>query len=169
MTANPDLRRGFPQGRPDTASLCALGPVLCLQAASDPHPLSGWSRAQFAAACVQLHADGPRESVCFFTETGEACWQLHLLPDSDFLAWSHLLDQLPSLHPDALHARHWLARCRQVVRPAWRACALRLHPIPECSGDTALAATDVLLSPLGEERARRIHRDISLAPVMPAH
>lgn len=163
MTANPDFRRAFPQGRPDTASLCALGPVLCLQAARDPHPLSGWSRARFAAACVQLDADGPRESVCFFTAEGEACWQLHLLPDSDFLAWSQLLEQLPSLHGEARQPSYWLARCRQVVRPAWRACALRLHLIPECSGDAALAAADVRLSPLGKDRARRIHHDISLA------
>lgn len=155
MTGNPATRRLFPQGRPDPRSLCALGPVLCLHAASDPHPLAGWSKAHWAAGCVRLEADGPRESICFYTAGGETCWQLHVLPDSDFLAWARLLDQLPVGANGEVSSRPWLERCRRMVRPAWRACALRLHHVPDCSGDSPLAAADVQLSSVGMACARR--------------
>ncbi len=169
MTGNPETRGLFAQGRPDPLSLCALGPVLCLHAATDPHPLAGWSKARWAAACVRLEADGPRESVCFYTSRGETCWQLHVLPDSDFLAWSRLLEQLPSFDGSGVSSARWLERCRRVVRPAWRACALRLHAVPGCPGVTALAAAEVRLSPLGEERARRIHHALGGAFASAAH
>ena len=167
MTGNPATRRLVSQGRPDPRSLCALGPVLCLHAASDPHPLAGWSKAHWAAGCVRLEADGPRESVCFYTAGGETCWQLHVLPDSDFLAWARLIEGLPSFDGGDVASTHWLERCRRVVRPAWRACALRLHVVPGCTGDMALAAAEVQLSPLGADRARRIHQDLHSA-VAPA-
>lgn len=155
--------------RPDPRALCELGPVLCLHAAGDPHPLSGWSRARWAAACIRLDADGPCESLCFYADDGEPCWQLHLLPDSDFLAWSRLLEQLPGEPPAPSTANGLLARCRRMVRPAWRACALRLHAVPGCPGEAALAAAEVRLSPLGEQRARRIHPGLAPAGIAGMH
>lgn len=148
-----------PTPLPDLAprALADLGPVLCLHAAGDPHPLAGWARARRVAARVRLDSEGPDEALCFFDADGRCCWRLHVLPDSDFLAWSRLLEALPR-DADGDQAPAWFERCRRAVRPRWRACALRLHAIPDTRGALRLAAADVDLSPLGEDWARRVAR-----------
>jgi len=152
MPATDPLLPGIPP-----RALSALGPVLCLHAAGDPHPLAGWSRARRVAARVRVDSDGPDESLCFFDDDGRCCWRLHVLPDSDFLAWARLLDALPrDAGGDDIPA--WFERCRRAVRRRWRACALRLHAIPDTRGALRLAAAEVDLSPLGEDWARRVAR-----------
>jgi len=140
-------------------ALAALGPVLCLHDARDRHPLSGWRRAVQVHAHVSLDSEGPSEALCFRSADGECCWQLHRLPDSDFLAWERLLDCVPveACQADTHPGPRW-----RVVRlsawPRWRPCALRLHAVPGLPAEQALAAADVDLSRLGREAADRIAR-----------
>ena len=140
------------------ADLAALGPLLCLHDAFEAHPMAGWSRASGLVASIRLDSDGPCEALRFTDAAGDCCWQLHLLPDSDFLAWERLIARLP-VEADA--ARPWRGGLwpwrRGVSR--WRACALRLHALPGLRGDaTRLAAADTVLSPLGRACADRLAR-----------
>ncbi|TNJ33021.1 Hemin transport protein [Arenimonas terrae] len=135
--------------------LGALGPVLCLHAPSDPHPLTGWRRARKVRAQVRLDSDGPHEALHFLDADGRDCWRLYLLPDSDFHAWERLLASLP-VHVDGPHAGQGRWRGKRSVLPHWQACALRLHPVPEPAGGIQLAAAEVLLSPLGRSRVQRL-------------
>ncbi len=137
------------------AALAALGPVLCLHDAREPHPLSGWRRAVSAHVCIRLDNDGPSEAICFEDREGRHCWQLHRLPDSDFLAWEHVAARLPQASASA-PAPGWLGR--RSARPAWRPCALRLHAVPGLLPPLALAAADVDLSAAGRVVAERIAR-----------
>ncbi|MBP6626836.1 MAG: Hemin transport protein [Arenimonas sp.] len=141
-------------------ALVALGPLLCLHHAADPHLLSGWRRARRLVAQVQLDSDGPCEALRFYDESGQCCWRLHLLPDSDFHAWELLLSRLPVL-PEVRHGAALGPLAVRGLRARWRASALRLHAVAG-SGIAAparLAATDVELSPLGQACARRIARE----------
>jgi len=135
-------------------TLVALGPLLCLHDSADPHLLAGWTRAVSMAASVRLDSDGPTESLCFFDARGHVCWCLQRLPDSDFHAWERLMMVLPTA-TDALLASN-SRRGKRSARPAWRACALRLHALPGTRGGARLAAADVSLSPLGQACARRL-------------
>ncbi|MFY2763746.1 Hemin transport protein [Arenimonas sp. MALMAid1274] len=139
-------------------ALSALGPLLCLHDAADPHLLSGWTRAVRVHAAIRLDSDGPCESLHFYDACGQACWRLHLLPDSDCHAWEHLLARLP-VHTDGDAApRTGLFGRKHAAAPRWRACALRLHALPEERSPLRLAATDVRLSPLGRGCAQRLIR-----------
>lgn len=144
-------------------ALSALGPLLCLHDAADPHVMSGWSRAVRVHAAISLDSDGPCESLCFFDSDGVACWRLHLLPDSDCHAWEHLLGRLPV---EADRTRTWSLRSlgwKHAATPRWRACALRLHSLPEERSPARLAATDVRLSALGRSCAQRLIRQAGAA------
>jgi hypothetical protein len=135
-------------------ALAALGPLLCLHVDGDSHLLDGWRRATTLLASVHLDNDGPCEALRFFDDRGECCWQLHLLPDSDFHAWENLLARLPAT--DALpvpRAGAW--SWRRQPAPRWRACALRLHAL-EAGTSRRLAVADTRLSPLGQVCANRI-------------
>lgn len=138
------------------AALARLGPLLCLSRALEPHVLAGWSLARRVQPRICVDAEGPREALCFHAADGRLCWQLYLLPDSDWLAWDELVARLlagaiqpPSLPP--------VAPCPWAIRlgigePLWRACALRLHALP---GDE-LAASQARLSRAGSDAALRI-------------
>jgi hypothetical protein len=140
-------------------ALAALGPLLCLHVDGDPHLLSGWRRARSLIASVHLDSDGPCEALRFFDATGVCCWQLHLLPDSDFHAWERLLARLPTADAAPLpRADAWTWRRRPA--PHWRACALRLHAL-DGGPSRLLAAADTRLSPLGHACAGRIARRAS--------
>lgn len=136
-------------------SLGALGPVLCLHAPSDPHPLTGWRRARKVRAQVRLDSDGPHEALHFFDTDGRDCWRLYLLPDSDFHAWEKLLASLP-VHVDGPAAGRGFWRGKRSALPHWQACALRLHPVADPAGGIELAAAEVMLSPLGRNCAQRL-------------
>ena len=138
------------------AALAALGPVLCLHDAREPHPLSGWRRAVSAHVCIRLDSDGPSEAICFEDGEGRHCWQLHRLPASDFLAWEQVASRLPQASAPGPAPRGVIGR-RQAT-PAWRPCALRLHAVPGLAAPLALAAAEVELSAPGRAVAERIAR-----------
>ncbi|MFA5683377.1 MAG: Hemin transport protein [Lysobacteraceae bacterium] len=143
-------------------ALAAIGPLLCLFRASDPHPLSGWTQARWAMHCVSIDSDGPRETIAFFDALGQACWQLCLLPDSDYLSWDRMAESLPThtlelLEPVVGGGR----RCQaaQVVgQPLWRACPLRLHQVSDSQAGGRLAAACPALSDPGRREAQRLAR-----------
>ena len=155
LVANPSpLPPAVDAGACPPDVLASLGPVLCLHAVADPHPLSGLRRAARVIAQVRLDSDGPHEQLRFLDATGACCWRLHLLPDSDYLAWERLLSRLPvesEISPRWPTASRWL----RSAAPRWRACAVRLHVVVEGEG-LGLAASDVVLSSLGLACARRI-------------
>ena len=137
-------------------ALAALGPLLCLHAPSDPHPLTGWRRARHVRAQVRLDSDGPHEALHFFDADGRDCWRLYLLPDSDFHAWERLLATLPvRVEGPVAGCGFW--RGKRSALPHWQACALRLHAVSgTATGGIQLAAADVVLSPLGRSCAQRL-------------
>jgi hypothetical protein len=124
--------------------------------ATDPHPLAGWARARQLFAQVRIDTDGPSESLCFLDQAGACCWQLHRLPDSDFLAWDKLLAQLP-LAVDTSPSRppRPLVRC---AMPRWQCCPMRLHALHD-TAPMGLAASQPPLSTLGQVCALRLVRD----------
>lgn len=95
--ADADLRWLAPDRREFPARLAGLGPVLCLWAdsprgaaagAPDLHALAHPARLCHACAVTP---EGPRESLSFCDEAGIARVHLHLLPDTDYLAWDALV------------------------------------------------------------------------------
>ncbi|HQZ31026.1 MAG TPA: Hemin transport protein [Arenimonas sp.] len=152
----PALNADWPAFQPE--NLAALGPVLCLHAATDPHLLSGWTRATHSYASVTLDSDGPCEGICFLDAAGACCWQLQRLPDSDFMGWEQLLSTLPRSADAPLRPSHWLRHWPACISKRWRGCAVRLHTLPGPRGSARLAATDVALSGLGQGCAQRLAR-----------
>ena len=140
------------------SALSTLGPVLCLHAATDPHLLTGWSRAAGVAASVFLDSDGPGESLHFYDIAGAECWRLQMLPDSDFHAWEKLLACLPVKTDIGLQSARAVRAWPRCAQPRWRACALQLHALPRHRGKMRLAATDVSLSALGAQCLDRVMR-----------
>ena len=158
------MTAALPIGACSPDALSALGPVLCLHGAGDPHLLAGWSRATHFAARIGLDSEGPSESICFFNDAG-CCWRLHRLPDSDFLAWERLLERTPAVPAESPRAASWLQRCKHAAISPWRACGVRLLAVSDATGTARLAATDVNLSRLGLECAQRIARSIGRATI----
>lgn len=139
-------------------ALAALGPLLCLHASCDAHLLSGWTRATGSFLWATLDSHGPSEGICFLDAQGACCWQLQRLPDSDFLGWERLLSSLPCARPGTGNRSAWTRHWPACASSRWRGCAVRLHSLPDATGATRLAATDVTLSGLGEDCAVRLAR-----------
>lgn len=148
---------------PTPSQLAALGTVLCLHRAGAARELGGWSSASRAEAHAGLDGDGMHESLWFFDAADACCWQLHLLPDSDFLGWERLSTQLPrcsDVAPGGLAERLWRSVAQRLRGGDWSASVLRfqcISPVAE-AGDAMLVASLGTLSPLGVESARRIAR-----------
>jgi len=151
---------------PRPHELAALGPLLCVYRAHDGGELGGWAQAVQAAACTRVDSDGLRESLLFFDRNGHCCWKLHLLPDSDFLAWERLASALPA-HREPTGAssgigdRLWQRLAGRLRGMRWLGSALRLYALPTAPGfalraPPLLAASLATLSPLGAAVARRI-------------
>lgn len=151
-------------GMPHPGQLAALGIVLCLYRPALGPELEGWRRARVIAACQQLDSDGLHEWLEFFDAQGHCCWQLCLLPDSDFLAWDRLLAGVPALAA---------ARGGGVAERLWRRLANRLRGAESWQGTVlrlraagplgmTLAAQAATPSPLGLQVARRWPRDEAL-------
>ena len=145
---------------PQPQQLAALGAVLCQFRPRAGGELGGWAQAVRADACTRVDSDGVHERLVFMDAAGEVCWQLHLLPDTDFLAWERLGASLPahrgSGSTGGIAQRLWR---RFAERDAWQLDALRLHMLPGAPGFAALrvlAASPAPLSPLGLAQARRI-------------
>lgn len=140
--------------------LAALGPLLCLYRADDPHALWGWSWAKSVQACIKINSDGPREALTFFDDAKRACWQLYLLPDSDYLSWDRVLS---CVHCELDTSKNsWLQKVptapvsRAIGNPIWRACALRFFAVPSLNNEPCLALADVSLSSAGRKAAEAI-------------
>ena len=94
-----------------SVGLASLGPVLCLWAdgwgsmpggTPDLHALARPSRLCHTCAVTP---DGPRESLSLCDDAGIARVRLHLLPDTDYLAWDALVADTRDLPaPDAVPA-----------------------------------------------------------------
>jgi len=157
------------------ARLPLLGGVLYLPACPSPcaprEPVAGWlvAREDLAAllhtrelrASSMIGADGPREWIDCLDAAGRFCARLHLLPDTDYLAWDALLCEGSPL-PAA------------PVCPGEVACKAAIAQLL-CFRTTRLASLEVLdtaplgqLSPLGRGIARDVARAaaVELAPAL---
>ena len=145
---------------PRAQQLAALGTVLCLYRAQQGGELSGWARAVRVESRTGMDSDGLRESLVFFDAEGRCCWQLYLLPDSDFLAWDRLLASLPSrAEMDAsigVGERLWRRLAGRLRGEQWQARILMLHAVPAAIAQPVLAASLATVSPLGAATAQRI-------------
>lgn len=148
--------------------LAALGPLLCLYRAGDPHALCGWSWAKSVRACVKINSDGPREALTFFDSTRRACWQLYLLPDSDYLSWDRVLScvrcELDATQDSWQKQNKVAPISRAVGNPIWRACALRFYAVTSLHNEHSLALADVTLSNTGRKAAEAIAKSEGAAP-----
>lgn len=142
------------------ASLTALGPLLCLYRAFETHVLTGLSHAAAIFPTVRIDNNGPCEALMFVEPDGRPCWQLYLLPDSDYLAWDKLLIRLAGHQaPTTLAQRRPCSSAcidLAVGNPIWRASALRLHVLSSCRSPASLAASVAPLSVPGKRAAERL-------------
>ncbi|MFT4198408.1 MAG: Hemin transport protein [Pseudoxanthomonas sp.] len=147
---------------PPALHLAGLGTVLCLYRPHQGGELAGWRHAHLAVVQRGVDSDGLRERLLFLDAEGRPCWQLHLLPETDFLAWERLAASLPCDPIPDEHAgvaeRLWRHLARRLSGERWRACALHLHALPWRPGGTMLAAAPAMLSPLAAAAAEDIAR-----------
>ena len=140
--------------------LAALGPLLCLYRTDDSHALCGWSCAQSVQACIKISNDGPREALTFFDEARRACWQLYLLPDSDYLSWDRVLScvrcELDTTRSSWLKKMDAVPILRAIGNPIWRACALSFYAVSNLQNQRCLALAEVNLSNAGRKAAEAI-------------
>lgn len=92
-----DVRWLAPDSQRFSTALASLGPVLCLWTNGPGEVLAGAPDlpalahpAMLCHACA-VTPDGPRESLSLCDAAGIARVRLHLLPDTDYLAWDALL------------------------------------------------------------------------------
>jgi hypothetical protein len=155
---------------PHPQQLAAMGAVLCLYRSGAGSELEGWSQAARVACERALDSDGLRESLQFFDGEGRCCWRLHLLPDTDFLAWEQAVAGLPenrTTEPElGIGERLWRRVARRLSGPGWRASVLRLHAVsggPGFADLPLLAASLPRLSACGLDVAGRIVRREGIA------
>jgi hypothetical protein len=154
-------------GIPHPGQLAALGVVLCLYRPALGPELEGWRRARQIAACQQLDSDGLHERLEFFDEHGHCCWQLCLLPDSDFLAWDRLLAGVPAAADTpcaGVAERLWRRLACRLRGDAWQAAVLRLRAAGPLG--MTLAAQSATPSALGREVARRWRHAEAIADIV---
>lgn len=149
---------------PHPQQLAALGAVLCLYRMQRGGELSGWQQAQSASCERVLDSEGLRESVRFHDRDGRCCWQLFLLPDTDFLAWEQMVAHLPAARTTdagSISERLWRRVANRLGGPGWQVNVLRFHALaagPGFAGRSLLAASLPKLSNCGADMARRIAR-----------
>jgi len=147
-------------------ALAQLGPMLCLYPAVDNNPLSGWEAAMRGTYYAGIDSDGPHESLLFLDVSGGPCWQLCLLPETDFLRWEQLIAAMPARADwlprigSRLAPKHPVARV--IGSPLWRACPLQLHAVSLGASGRGLAAACAHLSPAGVREVARLAGRVSL-------
>lgn len=149
---------------PPPHELAAVGALLCLYRVHPGGELGGWAQAVRTAYASGIDHDGVHERLLFFDREDRCCWQLHVLPDSDFLAWERLVAGLATHQEDVsggLGERLWRRLAARLQGGQWRGSALRLHALPSGPGygllpALVLAASPASLSRLGAAVARRI-------------
>jgi len=158
MAKNPSLAVRIGSCTPE--SLAMLGPMLCMYRAIETHVLAGLAAAAIVRPWVSIGADGPCEALTFFDRAQRPCWQLFLLPDSDYYAWERVVaglsDPLPINSVARTDPGERNGIRRRVGNPLWRACALQVHAVAERNSPCRLAAAQVLLSEAGQRAAQRI-------------
>lgn len=117
-------------------------------------------QTRWLMAASMITVEGPREWIECMDREGRACARLHLLPDTDYLAWDRLLagdGPMPAVKP-----AHWLRH----PRPA-SAQVLRFHTRRLAGLDVLGAEATAAVSPLSRQLAGRIARAeaVSLQPV----
>jgi hypothetical protein len=154
---------------PHPQQLAALGAVLCLHRTEAGGELAGWSQAARAVSESASDSDGLCESIRFFDADGRCCWQLFLLPDTDFLAWERMAAKLPAARAaDAglgIAERLWRRLAHRLGHAGWQANVLQLHALaagPGFAGMSLLAASLPRLSACGADMARRIVRNAGI-------
>ncbi|MHA6204493.1 hypothetical protein ACXU4B_08730 [Dyella soli] len=108
-------------------------------------------RTRQLVACSLIGRDGPREWIDCIDASGRPCARLHLLPDTDYLAWDALLVQGQALPPASL----------QHERLSWRAAGAELLSFRRRRlGALQLLEAEPLprVSPLGRSIARDVAR-----------
>ena len=151
------------------SQLASLGTVLCLHRSGAARELGGWASALRTESHAGLDDDGMHESLWFFDADGACCWQLHLLPDSDFLGWERLYGQLPrcsDIAPGGIGERLWRSLAQRMCGGAWEASVLRFQSVGMAAGEGGemLVASLGTLSQLGIDSARRIARGNGITP-----
>lgn len=153
---------------PSVAGLASLGTVLCVYRSRYGGELGGWAQAVSAESWCGIDSDGWHECLQFRDRSGQCCWRLYLLPDSDFFAWEQLTAQLPrgETQPspgDGIATRLWRRMASRVGGERWLASVLRLHTMPQMSTSLpasmpVLAASLAPVSVFGADVVRRIAR-----------
>jgi putative heme degradation protein len=148
--------------------LAAVGPMLCLYRHADVSPLQGWASSVKVTSCVGVDIGGLREALHFYNRENQLCWQLFLLPDSDFYNWSQLQERLPTELKTAIHTKTYqsqplISACAsRAIKPLWLACPLRIHALPEIRRRLTstltpdIAISNVSLSEIGQHVAHDI-------------
>lgn len=115
-----------------------LGSVLYLPARrptdAESSPPCGWLvtqrelapllRTRELLAASMIGADGPREWIDCLDADGRLCARLHLLPDTDYLAWDALLTQSWALPPAPMQLEQWACRASSAELVCFRASRL---------------------------------------------
>jgi hypothetical protein len=159
---SPRMRLRKPQAAlPSAAELAALGTVLCVYTRRHGGELGGWAQAASAEVRCGIDSDGWHECLQFRDGSGNCCWRLYLLPDSDFLAWERIQQRLPAAEtwqaPDeAVASRLWRRLSTRVGGEAWQTSIVRLHALRHPR--PFLAASSAPLSRLGAEMLLRVAR-----------
>lgn len=151
---------------PSVAGLASLGTVLCVYRSRYGGELGGWAQAVSAESWCGIDSDGWHECLQFRDRSGQCCWRLYLLPDSDFFAWEQLTAQLPrgETQPspgDGIATRLWRRMASRVGGERWLVSVLRLHTMPQTSLSApmpVLAASLAPVSEFGADVVRRIAR-----------
>ncbi len=151
---------------PSVAGLASLGTVLCVYRSRYGGELGGWAQAVSAESWCGIDSDGWHECLQFRDRSGQCCWRLYLLPDSDFFAWEQLTARLPrgETQPspgDGIATRLWRRMASRVGGERWLASVLRLHTMPQPSPPASMPVLAASLAPVsvfGADVVRRIAR-----------
>ncbi|WP_199096815.1 hypothetical protein [Dyella sp. ASV21] len=167
-----DISRCTVAMRGDELAACLplLGSVLCLPAPRGAHetaPLPpGWlvERRELAPllhthelmVSSMIGADGPREWIDAMDAGGHLCARLHLLPDTDYLAWDALLVRSRALPSAPLSAQRLACRATHAELLHFRVRRIGVLNLLE-------SAPPQTLSPLGRGIAHEVARTAAVA------
>lgn len=148
-------------GVPTVDALAALGTVLCVYRSRYGGELGGWAQSASAEIRCGIDSDGWHECVQFRDHTGDCCWRLYLLPDSDFLAWEQIQLRLPMIESwrpptETVASRLWQRLSTRADGDRWQCSVVRLHALRHPR--PSLAASLAPVSRLGAEMVQRVAR-----------
>lgn len=135
----------------------ALGPVLWAWraapgCAADLGAIAGWN-------CVhRIEPDGICEALRFYRDDGRELARLYLLPDSDYLAWEHLLHCVPCNSTEPPRGLHQRLRDAARIRAGhpWQGAIVRFCHGLDAGRPWLLAEAASAVSSTGRRRAADI-------------